>query len=178
MGCGEGIATKLRASIARRYEVYDLHSTEASKIASLRQQRAMEFLDASVEIGDRIRNVRNEVREEIAADRQRIKAAFRAEAAQLRFWNVIKHAKASIRYAARLAVHRARLALHPLAMRTMRRRAILRTQLRAEGANFLHTDGILAQAQRAHGREAWIGALRPAAKPQATASGQQAGLAI
>ena len=137
----KGIATKLRASIARRYEVYDLHSTEASKIASLRQQRAMEFLDASVEIGDRIRNVRNEVREEIAADRQRIRAAFRAEAAQLRFWNVIKHAKASIRYAARLAVHRARLALHPLAMRTMRRRAILRTQLRAEGANFLHTDG-------------------------------------
>ena len=174
----KGIATKLRASIARRYEVYDLHSTEASKIASLRQQRAMEFLDASVEIGDRIRNVRNEVREEIAADRQRIRAAFRAEAAQLRFWNVIRHAKASIRYAARLAVHRARLALHPLAMRTMRRRAILRTQLRAEGANFLHTDGILAQAQRAHGREAWMGALRPAAKPQATASGQQAGLAI
>ena len=160
-------ATKLRASVAKRYEVYDLHSTEASKIASLRQQRAMEFLDASVEIGDRIRNVRNEVREEIAADRQRIKAAFRAEAAQLRFWNVIKHAKARIRYAARLAGHGMRLAFHPVAMRSMRRRSIYRTQLRAEAAHFLHTDAILAQAQRAHSREAWIGALRPAARPQA-----------
>ena len=169
-------ATKLRTSIAKRYEVYDLHSTEASKIAVLRQQRAMEFLDASTEIADRIRNVRNEVREEIAADRQRIKAAFRAEAAQLRFWQIIRHAKARIRYAFRLAGHRARLALHPVAMRSMRRRSIYRAQLRAEAVNFLHTDGILAQAQRAHGREAWLGALRPAARPQAAA--QQAEMAI
>jgi hypothetical protein len=170
----KGTATKLRTSIARRYEVYDLHSTEASKIASLRQQRAMEFLDASVEIGDRIRAVRNEVREEIAADRQRIKAAFRAEAAQLRFWNVIKHAKAGIRYAKRLASHRIRLALHPVALRTLRRRSIYRAQLRAEAVNFLHTDGILAQAQRAHSREAWVGPMRPAARPQAApeAAGQ------
>jgi hypothetical protein len=160
-------ATKLRTSIAKRYDIYDLHSTEASKIASLRQQRAMEFMDTSVEIGDRIRSVRNEVREEIASDRQRLVAAFRAEAAQLRFWNVIKHAKARIRYAFRLAGHRARLALHPVAMRTLRRRAIYRAQLRADAAHFLHTDGILAQAQRAHTREAWIGPLRPAARPQA-----------
>jgi hypothetical protein len=41
-------ATKLRTSIAKRYDIYDLHSTEASKLAALRQQRAMEFLDASV----------------------------------------------------------------------------------------------------------------------------------
>jgi hypothetical protein len=172
-------ATKLRTSIARRYDCYDLHSTEASKIATLRQQRAMEFMDASVEIADRIRAVRNEVREEIAADRQRIVAAFRAEAAQLRFWQIIKHTKARIRYAKRLAGHRMRLALHPVAIRTLRRRAIYRTQLRAESANFLHTDGILQQAQRAHSREAWMGALRPAAKPQASpeAAGQP-GLAL
>jgi hypothetical protein len=169
-------ATKLRASIAKRYDIYDLHSTEAGKIASLRQQRAMEFLDASVEIGDRIRSVRNEVREEIAADRQRIVATFRAEAAQLRFWNVIKHAKARIRYMRRLAGHKVRLAFHPVAMRTLRRRSIYRAQLRAEAVNFLHTDGILAQAQRAHSREAWIGPLRPAARPQAPT--QQAEMAI
>jgi hypothetical protein len=170
-------ATKLRTSIARRYDCYDLHSTEASKIATLRQQRAMEFMDASVEIGDRIRSVRNEVREEIAADRQRITAAFRAEAAQLRFWNIIKHAKARIRYAFRLAGHRARLALHPVALRTLRRRSIYRAQLRAEAVNFLHTDGILALAQRAHSREAWLGPLRPAPKPQA-APAQQESLAL
>jgi len=169
-------ATKLRASIARRYDCYDLHSGEASKIASLRQQRAMEFMDASVEIGESIRAVRNEVREEIAADRQRITAAFRAEAAQLRFWQIIKHAKARIRYAFRLAGHRARLALHPVAMRTLRRRSIYRAQLRAEAVNFLHTDGILKQAQRAHTREAWVGPLRPAARPQADP--EQANLAV
>jgi hypothetical protein len=116
------------------------------------------------------------VREEIAADRQRIVATFRAEAAQLRFWNVIKHAKARIRYMRRLAGHKVRLACHPVALRTLRRRSIYRAQLRTEAVNFLHTDGILKQAQKVHSREAWIGPMRPAARPQAAA--EQANLAV
>ena len=78
----------------------------------------MEFLDACVEIADRMKSARNEVREEIAAERRTIVAAFRAEAAQLRFWNVIKHAKARIRFVRRLAGHRIKVALHPVAVRT------------------------------------------------------------
>ena len=57
----------------------------------------MEFLDASEEISSRLRDVRSEVREEIAAERQTIVAAFRAEPAQLRWWHVFRHAKARIR---------------------------------------------------------------------------------
>jgi hypothetical protein len=172
-------ATNLRASVIRRYDSYELHSAEAGKIASLRQTRAMEFLDASEEIGQRIRSARHEVREEIAAERHTIVAAFRAEAAQLRWWNVFKHAKARIRFIRRLAAHKAKLALHPVALRTLRRKAILRAELRASAIHYAASDAILQQAQRAHSREAWIGPLRPAARPQAApeAVGRQPGMA-
>jgi hypothetical protein len=160
-------ATNLRTSVIRRYDSYELHSAEAGKIATLRQTRAMEFLDASEEISQRIRSARHEVREEIAAERQTIVAAFRAEAAQLRCWNVFKHAKARIRFIRRLAAHKAKLALHPVALRTLRRKAILRAELRASAIHYVASDGILRQAQTAHRREAWMAPLRPATKPQA-----------
>lgn len=172
-------ATNLRASVIRRYDSYELHSAEASKIASLRHTRAMEFLDANEEISQRIRSARHEIREEIAAECQTIVAAFRAEAAQRRWWNVFKHAKARIRFIHRLAAHEAKLALHPVALRTLRRKAILRAELRASAIHYTASDGILRQAQTAHRREAWMAPLRPAARPQAApeAAGQP-GLAL
>ena len=167
-------ATNLRASVIRRYDSYELHSAEAGKIASLRQTRAMEFMDASEETGQRSESARHEVREEIAAERQTIVAAFRAEAAQLRWWHVFRHAKARIRFIRRLAAHKAKLALHPVALRTLRRKAILRAELRASAIHYAASDGILKLAQRAHRREAWMAPLRPAARPTAAPTGQQA----
>jgi hypothetical protein len=168
------VANNLRASVIRRYDSYELHSAEAGKIASLRQTRAMEFLDASEEIAQRIRSARHEVREEIAAERQTIVAAFRAEAAQLRFWHIFRHAKARIRFMRRLAANKAKLALHPVALRTLRRKAILRAELRASAIHYTASDGILRHAQQAHRRETWLGPLRPAARPQTAPTGQQA----
>lgn len=162
--------TNLRTSLARRYEVYELHSTEASKISTLRQQRALEFMEAWTEIGQRMKMARSHVREEIAAERQTITAAFRAEANQLRFWNVIKHAKARIRYARRLAGHKMKPAVHPVALRTLRRKAICRSALRIEAVHYLASDNILRQAQRAHSREAWIGPLRPSVRASGPAA--------
>ena len=129
----------------------------------------MEFLDASEEIGQRIRSARHEVREEIAAERQTIVAAFRAEAAQLQVLARLPARQGAHRFIRRLAAHRAKLALHPIALRTMRRKAILRAELRASAIHYAAAMASLAQAQRAHSREAWMGALRPAAKPQAPA---------
>ncbi|MFL5283232.1 MAG: hypothetical protein ACJ8AW_20140, partial [Rhodopila sp.] len=151
----------LRDAATKRYDTFDLHNTEARKIATLRHQRVAEFSAARFEIVSRIKNARSEVRADIEHERKLIDGTYQATIAPLRVWNIVKRARAKARHVRQLAGYRARLAIYPVTIRTMRLKPIHRAALRAEASHYLITDGILQQAQKAHMREAWFGPVRP-----------------
>jgi hypothetical protein len=154
------VSRNLRHDFRKRFEIYDHHITEANKIRSVREGRALEFSAGADALKQRIKRARTEVLGEIQKERSVIDAGYHAETSHLRFWNVIKLGKAKLRHLGRVGAHKASLAIHPMHVRTLRKKNMYRAGLRVAAHEFRASEDLLRQAQNAYSREAWIGPFR------------------